>query len=53
MTTIITVGRTILRGVDEFVGDFGFAYIAGTQGSAAAHEWQRQWVRSAGDQPKT
>ncbi|MFZ0902397.1 MAG: hypothetical protein WAN71_00640 [Mycobacterium sp.] len=43
MTTILALGRTIVRGVDQFLADFGFVYIAGTQGSAAAREWQMKW----------
>lgn len=43
MSTILAVGRTVLRGVDHFLADFGFVYITGTQGSAAAREWQMKW----------
>jgi hypothetical protein len=43
MTTILSVGRTILRDIDQFLGDFGFAYIVSTQGSTAANEWQEKW----------
>jgi outer membrane biogenesis lipoprotein LolB len=43
MTTILNAGRTILRDIDQFLADFGFAYIISTQGSTAAHEWQEKW----------
>jgi hypothetical protein len=43
MTTILNAGRTILRNIDQFLGDFGFAYIISTQGSAAAREWHKKW----------
>jgi outer membrane biogenesis lipoprotein LolB len=43
MTMIVNAGRAILRDIDQFLADFGFAYIVSTQGSAAAHEWQEKW----------